>query len=256
MTQRNKHLVLIHGAWQGSWSWDAWRPELLRQGWQVHAVDLPGNGCDPHDRTAPAEVSLHLYVEHVVRLLRTLDGPAVVLGHSGGGITASQVAEAAPECVAALVYLAGMMLPAGCTYAGLIARYQEQHPDFDPRGVGPHLQWSADGLLSTVPAAAAHQIFLQDCAPEAAMQAVAKLQPQPEGGRAMAPSLSAERFGSVPRIYVEALQDQSLHLPLQRLMQELTPGAQRLAIDCGHVPQLVQPQQLSAALLPLLDRYF
>jgi len=71
---RTKHLVLIHGAWQGSWSWDAWRPELLRQGWQVHAVDLPGNGCDPRDRTMPADVTLNLYVEHVVRLLRTLDG--------------------------------------------------------------------------------------------------------------------------------------------------------------------------------------
>ncbi len=252
----NKHVVLIHGAWQGSWSWDAWQPELLRQGWQIHAVDLPGNGCDPRDRTLPAEVSLDLYVAHVVRLLRTLDGPAVVLGHSGGGITASQVAEAAPECVACLVYLAGMMLPTGCTYGQLIARYQEQHPDFDPRGVGPHLQWTADGLLSAVPMAAAREIFLQDCATDVAMQAVAKLRPQPEGGRAMAPSLSAARFGSVPRIYVEALQDQSLYLPLQRLMQELTPGAVRLSLDCGHVPQLVQPQQLSAALLPLLDRYF
>ena len=39
-----KHIVLVHGAWQGSWSFDLIKPLLAQTGWQVHAVDLPDNG--------------------------------------------------------------------------------------------------------------------------------------------------------------------------------------------------------------------
>jgi pimeloyl-ACP methyl ester carboxylesterase len=247
--------VLIHGAWQGSWSWDAWLPYLRQRGWQAHAVDLPGNGCDPRDHTPPEQVTLERYTAHVLDLLRRLDGPAVVLGHSGGGITASQVAEAAPERVACLVYLAGMMLPDGCSYAGLLARSRQLQPTLDPAGIGPHLQWSDDGAVSSVPPQAARDIFLHDATADAALRAIARLRPQPEGGRAMAPRLSMARYGSVPRVYVEALQDRSVLLPLQRLMQSLAPGALRLSLDCGHVPQLVRPRELSDLLLPVLETY-
>ena len=65
--------------------------------------------------------------------------------------------------------------------------------------------------------------------------------------------LSTERFGRVPRIYVECRQDRSVTLPLQQRMQQLTPGARRISLDCGHVPQLACPQALSDALLPALD---
>ena len=40
---------------------------------------------------------------------------------------------------------------------------------------------------------------------------------------------------------------------LQQRMQQLTPGARRISLDCGHVPQLACPQALSDALLPALD---
>jgi pimeloyl-ACP methyl ester carboxylesterase len=50
----DKHIVLIHGAWQGSWSFDLIKPMLIERGWQVHALDLPGNG---HHPDATIEVS-------------------------------------------------------------------------------------------------------------------------------------------------------------------------------------------------------
>src|SRR4051812_42192530 len=98
-TNATRHIVLIHGAWQGSWAFAAWQPMLAAHGWQVHAVDLPGNGWQI---TADAPAHLDSYTAHVTKVLRELDAPAIVLGHSGGGITASQVAEAVPECVAGL----------------------------------------------------------------------------------------------------------------------------------------------------------
>lgn len=250
----DKTIVLIHGAWQGSWSFAAWAPLLQAKGWQVHALDLPGNGWGP---LADAPASLEVYTAHVAALLDRLDKPAVLLGHSGGGITASQVAEARPQQVAALVYLAGMMLPSGQSYSDVQRQCQQTLPMADLAGIAPHLQWAAERSASSVPVEAAQHIFLNDCEPKTARRAAALLRPQPESGRAMRNHLTPERFGRVPRLYVECRADRSLALPVQRLMQSLSPGAQRLSLDCGHVPQLAQPQRLTellcAALEPLMQ---
>lgn len=243
-----RHIVLIHGAWQGSWAFDAWRPLLQAAGWQAHAVDLPGNGANPG-----GQADLDGYTGHVLGLLQRLDAPAVVLGHSGGGVTASQLAEAAPERVAALVYLAGMMLPSGLSYGALVAQCRAEEPGFHYAGVDPLLQWDAARTASRVPPAAALDLFLHDCPPAAARQAAARLVPQPESGRAMVNRLTPGRFGRVPRVYVECLHDRSVTLALQRRMQSLSPGARRITLACGHVPQLACPETLSAALLPALD---
>lgn len=246
-------MLLIHGAWQGAWAWDAWLPHLHTQGWQARAIDLPGNGCDPADRTTAADVTLELYVAHAARALAEFDAPLVVVGHSGGGIVAAQLAEACPERVAALVFVAGMMLPSGLSFRQLLAEAQAEEPAADFAGIGPHLQWSADGLSSSVPAEAARQIFLHDCEPAAAAAAAARLRPQPERGRAVAPRLSAARYGRVPRIYVEARQDRSIALALQQRMQRRSPGALRLSLDCGHVPQLAAPRTLADAVCAALE---
>ncbi len=253
-----RQMLLIHGAWQGGWSFGAWLPELNRLGWEAHTVDLPGNGCDPADRTAPEDVSLALYVEHALAALQRI-GPAVVVGHSGGGIVASQLAEAAPDEVRALVFLAGIMLPSGMRFVDVLARCAAAQPEvagFDIRGIGPHLLRSADGLTTTVPPDAARHVFLHDvhaADPALATAAIQQLNPQPERGRGIAPQLSVARHGRVPRIYVEALQDRSLLLPVQRRMQLLSPGARRLSLDCGHVPQLAQPRRLAELLCVALD---
>ena len=247
---RKPHIVLIHGAWQGSWAFSTWAPCLARHQWQVHAVDLPGNG---HSTDHLRAANLQGYTDHVVALLETLDAPAVIVGHSGGGITAAQVAEAAPERVQALVYLAGMMLPNGMSFRDLVRDSEQTAPGTDFSGIGPHLVWDKARTQSRVPADAAMALFLQDCDQDAAQAAAARLTPQPETGRAMHNQLSAQRHGQVPRIYVECTQDRSIALPLQRRMQQLSPGAARVTLDCGHVPQLACPALLTERLMPLLN---
>ena len=80
-------IVLIHGAWQGSWAFEAWRPLLAARGWRSVAVDLPGNGWNPQPLTGNG---LDCQAAHVARVLADQPGPCVVLGHSGGGLAASQ----------------------------------------------------------------------------------------------------------------------------------------------------------------------
>ncbi|THT98247.1 alpha/beta fold hydrolase [Lampropedia puyangensis] len=249
------HIVLIHGAWQGSWAFQAWVPHLQAAGWNVHAVDLPGNGV-PATLSWPTQVQPHLqdYTAHVLRVLDSLDGPAVVVGHSGGGMTASQVAQERPHAVAALVYLAGMMLPHGWSLGDAIDACQQAHPQWAYEGIGPHLQWDRSGHASSVPEAVAQHFFLHDCEPEHARQVARHFVWQPESGRAMRNHLTPECFGTVPRIYVECLRDRSILLALQRHMQTLSPGASRLSLDCGHVPQLACPALLTQQLLLHLEQ--
>ena len=126
MAGDGRNVLLIHGAWQGSWSWQRFIPYIEARGWRATAIDLPGNGTDD---TPPHEVTLDLYVEHVVAIAERLNGPLTVVGHSGGGVVASQVGEAMPDRIGCLVYLAGMMLPNGIGFADIVDTLIGQQPD-------------------------------------------------------------------------------------------------------------------------------
>ncbi|MFI8480808.1 alpha/beta fold hydrolase [Pseudomonas sp. NPDC078700] len=247
----SKHIVLIHGAWQGSWAFSAWRPFLQDSGWTVHSVELPGNGWGEN---AQAVASPESYCEHLVTVIENIGESVVLLGHSGGGVIASQVAELIPERIRALVYLAGMMLPNGMSFVDVVKLCSEERPDLDFAGINRYLESSDLDQSSSVPVSAALHIFLHDCSTDAAATAASLLRPQPASGRNMPPQLSDERYGRVPRIYIEATADRSIDIYVQRRMQQLSPGAHVISLDCGHVPQLAQPQALTDALNSKLQR--
>jgi pimeloyl-ACP methyl ester carboxylesterase len=240
-------LLLIHGAWQGAWVWDALVPELGARGWRCHAVELPENG-QPGAPAGPA--SLDAYVAHCAAVMPER---AIVIAHSGAGVIASQLAEAHPERVACIVYLTGMMLPSGLGFAELVRQVIAAAPE--AAGVGPYLEWSDDRVFSRVPPQAAIDIFLQDCPPAVAAVAATRLTPQRETARALVATLTPERFGRVPRIYLEAVHDRSVVLAAQRRMQALVPGALRLSMDTGHAPHVAQPAALAMLLDEALARF-
>jgi len=243
-----RDIVLIHGAWAGSWVWDGIVPGLRQAGFRPHALDLPGNGSDD---VPAAEVTLQRYVEHVLSYLARLPGRVCLVAHSGGGVTATQVAEAVPDKVAGVVYIAGMMLPTGVGFADITAPLKAADPE--AAGISPHLRWVADGHATAVPPEAARRIFFQNAPAAAAAAAAARLTPQPERARAAKPHWTAERFGRIPRLYVEALQDRSVVPAAQRRMQALVPGARVVSLHSDHAPQLSTPAELLAAMRPFLD---
>jgi pimeloyl-ACP methyl ester carboxylesterase len=240
-------VILIHGAWQGSWAWARFTPYLTAAGLAAHAVDLPGNGVDGSD---PADVTFEACLQHVHGAVRALGRPVSLVGHSGGGLLVTAFAERWPDDVSRLVYVVGMMLPDGTSFEKLVSSVRQNHPE--AFGIGPYLQWSADRKVSRVPAEAAIAIFLQDCAASDAAAAVAQLTPQGEGGRAVTTPATPERYGRIPRLYVEALHDRSLILPVQRAMQALAPGASVVSLPTGHAPQFSAPALLAEAIIPFL----
>jgi pimeloyl-ACP methyl ester carboxylesterase len=238
----NTTFVLVHGAWQGAWAWEAILPRLEAAGHKAIAVDLPGNG---HDQTAAAAVDLDLYARHVARVIDDVAGPVVLVGHSMGGTAVAQACELRPERIALAIYLAAFLLPDGMS----VLQFYERHLESWMRGAQSRVTFSQDGLLSSIDPAAAIEVFYHQADPALAAAAARRLTPQPEGGRRSPLHLSAERFGRVPRVYIEATQDRSVHLPLQRRMQALTPCLAVYSLDTDHAPQLSAPQALTDVLL-------
>lgn len=244
-----KHIVLVHGAWQGSWSFDLIKPLLEQTGWQVHAVDLPDNGWNSDTQLTANQDN---YCNFVVQTIQKIGEPVVLLGHSGGGLTISAVAEQIPDLISNLIYLVGMMLPSNMSFLDFKIMCEQHFPDEDFAGISPYLSFTQEGY-SIVSPEGAKKIFLQDCDAELAEKLIAKLRPQPETGRDLKPVLTPECFGRVPRIYVEALYDQSLSINMQRLMQKLQPDhLQVISMQTGHVPQAVQPELLIERLNQIL----
>ena len=106
-----KTFVLVHGSWQGAWSWDGVRDHLRARGHRVITPALPGRGEIGEDRSWIG------HDENVAAVLAALDGdgagPVVLAGHSLGGVTISQVADQRPDRVARLIYCAAFVLDDG-----------------------------------------------------------------------------------------------------------------------------------------------
>jgi len=245
--QKADPVVLIHGAWAGSWVWDRLLPFMDAAGLKSHPIDLPGNGSDLLD---PALVNFEDYLDHVYGVAGTLARPMSLVAHSGGGNVATAFAERWPNLVSRIVYVAGIMLPNGMSFVDVVAMAVPDHPD--AVGVNPATVFSPDSRVTHVPPVAAVAHFFNDCDADDALRAARRLTPQGEGGRAIVMHTTAERFGRIPRLYVEALNDKSVILPVQRLMQNLSPGAQVATLPTGHAPQYSAPAQLAAAIIPFL----
>lgn len=243
MTEAPITAVLVHGAWAGGWVWKSLTACLDERGFNVLAPDLPGCGARLGD---PAEASLDHCVADLKGQLEDIDGPLLLVGHSGGGAVVTQLAEAICERVVGVVYLAGMMLPSGTSFGEVVAEMLGEYPEAS--GIGPFLTWEPDGKVSSVPGPAIREIFLQDVSESVARQAIPRFGPQAEGSRVLVPQWTPDRFGRLPRLYVEACQDRSVVLPVQRRMQALVPGARVMSLDTGHVPQVAAPEAVADAL--------
>jgi len=90
--------VLIHGAWHGGWCWERVVPLLRAADHEVLASDLPGMGTD---RTPFAADVLGQWADFVAALVHEAAEPAVLVGHSRGGLVISEGAERAPDQIRA-----------------------------------------------------------------------------------------------------------------------------------------------------------
>jgi pimeloyl-ACP methyl ester carboxylesterase len=249
MTHKPSHtFILVHGAWQGAWAWDNVVPRLKAAGQNAIAADLPGDGSD---NTPPADVTLDAYADRMAALIDQVEGSIVLVGHSMGGVTVQQTCEARCDRIALAIYLCAFLLPDGMSILEFYGKFLKP----EMRGAHSRVTHDKDGLTSAVDPASAIEVFYHQSEPAAAQAAARRLTPQPEGARRSRTHLSAARFGTVPRVYIEALEDRSVHLPLQRQMQQLTRCAATYALKSDHAPQLSQPDVLVRLLLQAAEEH-
>lgn len=108
-TQAKPTIVLIHGAFADSSSWDGVARKLAAKGYPVLSVANPLRSVAGDSQYAASVIS-------------AIKGPVVLVGHSYGGMVISQVAEGNPE-VKALVYVSALSPEQGETVAGLAGKF-------------------------------------------------------------------------------------------------------------------------------------
>ena len=93
-------ILLIHGLGGSHVNWSAVGDTLAQHG-SVRAIDLIGFGYTPPEgRSSAVDAQRDLVIDY---LRNHVEGPAVVVGNSMGGLVALRVAAAAPELVDRLV---------------------------------------------------------------------------------------------------------------------------------------------------------
>lgn len=93
-------LLLVHGAGHGAWCWEQWMGVLSLRGWEAHALSLRGHPASRHvdEATYLEHLRVEDYADDVAVVARHIGRPAVVIGHSMGGIVAQRyVARASAE---------------------------------------------------------------------------------------------------------------------------------------------------------------
>ncbi|MFF7646181.1 alpha/beta fold hydrolase [Streptomyces canus] len=210
-------MLLVHGAWHGSWCWDRLRAALGAAGWSTRTVDLP---------SAERDCGVHEDAQAVLDELGRIAGPVVVVAHSYGGIPVTQAVAKAAD-VARIVYLAAYQLDVDESLFGF---HGAPVPD-DPAA----FRAVPDDPLS---------MFYEDVPDAEAREAARRLVPQ--STRSFSEPLTQAGWRTVPSAYIVCEQDQALPPQDQESLATRSAEVHRLA--SGHSPFLSMPQELAALL--------
>jgi pimeloyl-ACP methyl ester carboxylesterase len=213
---------------------------LEAHGHVVEAFDLPGMG---DDHTSAREVSLDSYAGRVCEALAAKSEPAVVVGHSMGGIVATQAAARCPERVAALVYVAAFLPKDGQSLLDLT-----KLPECDGEQVLANVVVEGEPPVAIMPPAASRHALYGSCTEDVAAWAIARQCPQPVSPLPVAVSIPPGALHGINRYYVLCTQDRAIPPPLQRRMIAENTCAGVIEIETDHTPQLSMTNELAWAL--------
>lgn len=223
MTDTNKNkpaIVLVHGAFADASGWQKVIPLLLKDGFNVTAVQNP----------------LKSLVEDVATTKRVIDaqkGDVILVGHSYGGAVITEAA-AGNNKVKALVYVAAFAPDKGESLDGLIKKYP-------PTPLFGALVPDSSGFLF-IDQAKYREVFAHDLTQgEASILATTQ---KGIAGSVFGESLKAAAWKTIPSWYVVAAQDRAIDPELERFFAKRMK-AQITKLTTSHVPFLSQPEKIA-----------
>jgi pimeloyl-ACP methyl ester carboxylesterase len=234
-------IVLVHGAFGGAWNWEGIAGRLEAAGHRVQTLDLPGAGAD---HTPVEEITLAAYAQRVGEVLASDPEPAMLVGHSMGGVVVTQAASDHPGRVARLVYVCAFMPSDGQSLLDLT-----QLPEGADDQIQANIVVEGDPPVAHLSAEATRQAVYNCCTDEQAEYGVSRRRPQPVIPFTTPVSVDDATLAAFPRGYVLCERDHSIPPALQRRMVEEHPcEAGVVTIDTDHAPFLSRADELLAAL--------
>jgi pimeloyl-ACP methyl ester carboxylesterase len=234
-------VVLVHGAWHGAWCWDRVVDGLRERDIDALALDLPGHG----DSSEPLG-DLYGDAAALRGTLDTLDGPAVVCGHSYGGAVVSLGAASHPAAKH-LVFLAALMLDAGESCAASVPEPPGGAPGPELE-LGRALRFSDDGTTITLDLDVAPGAFYADCSPSDTAWAVERLGGHPAAS--LRQTIDTAAWRDIPSTYVICEDDRALPVWLQRVLSERATNV--VTWPTSHSPFLSRPELVVDLLADLV----
>lgn len=220
------NVVLVHGAWVDGSGWEDVYHALSRAGYTVRVVQNPTESVDGD-------------VAATRRIVASLVGPVILVGHSYGGVVITEAGN--DPSVAGLVYVAGWVPDAGESVASLLGT---SWPGARPDAPAPPILPPEDGYL-LLDRSKFHQAFAGDVAADkAAFMADAQV---PWGVAALNGSITAAAWRSKPSWYLLTTEDRMIPPEWQRAMARRA-GATVAEVAASHAVFLSQPQPVASLI--------
>jgi len=228
MTTSSPTVVLVHGAFADASSFAQVIPELLGDGLSVVAPAVP-------NRTLSGDAS------YVASVIRQIDGPVVLVGHSYGGavITVAGV----EDNVKALVYLSAYALDEGESLGEL----QGKFPDSPLASALVYTTFPIDGSTETgtdvsVDVDKFPDIFAGDVDPDLAR--VLAVSQRPLAAAAFSEAASVAAWKSKPAWGSVASQDRTINPEVERFGYSRAKMT-TIEIESSHLVMLSHPKEVT-----------
>ena len=222
-------VLAVHGAFVGGWYWDDVGQQLEKLGHQSTAVEqLPTSGADPAQFGDLADD-----VAHVRDQLDALDGPVTLIGHSGGGVAITEVAD--HPAIGHTIYLAGLWPHAGESTVDLMARLEI---------AGDWIVMRDDGVAhATDDVELVRQRLFAELSQEEAVEAYSRFVMQ-----SMAPLMTPceAPARSHPTTFVICERDQVFPPSIQEQEAQRADDVERL--PCSHAASVVMPDKVAVII--------
>ena len=224
-------VILVHGAYAESSSWNGVLEPLLTAGHRVIAFAAPLRGV-------ASDAAL------LSDLLRTMDGPVILAGHSYGGAVITNVT-AAPGQVAGAVYIAGFALEVGesCADASALAPGSTLAETLVP------VPLSSGGADTYIAPEKYHRQFAADLSAEQArLMAITQ---RPVTDQALAePSGDHPLWRSVPSWFLFGELDRNIPAGAHRIMAARAKARETVEIaGASHVVGISHPAETARIIL-------
>ena len=208
-------------------------------GHTVMVPHLPGHASS---QISFRNITLTSYIQHIENLVRLSQRSVILVGHSMAGFIITQVAENIPDKINRLIYINAFIPQNG---GSLID--EEKQALIPSVALDVEVDEPNEAILLTAAPQRIRELFYHNCLDEDVTYALTRLQAQPLKPFLDKVSISEERFGSVPKLYISCLQDKAIMSHDQKRMYSRIV-CDVIEMDTDHSPFFSADQELAHLL--------